>query len=88
MIQWTKLLNLLHLLQKILKRKFSIAHFTFHFFRFLSIDAGLRLLNQREHITHTKDTGCHTFWMERLQSINLLAKRRELNRTACYSLNG
>ena len=88
LIKGPHLFELLHLGQEIFQRELGIQHAFSEFFSFFFIHSGLRLFDQREHITHTQDTGCHTFGVKWLNGIEFFTKRNIFDRATGHCPNG
>ena len=69
-------------LQEVVERELAGAHPALHLLLLVLADGRLRLLDQRQHVTHPEDPGGHPIGVEHLELVELLADRGELDRLA------
>src|SRR5690606_7146209 len=81
-------LDLLNLLQEIVKAKLIFSNFLLDFSCFLLIILLLSSFNQRHHFSHAQNSICHTRWIEHINSFHFLASTYKLNRLINYRFNG
>ena len=58
--------HLLHLVEKVLQREGCSLHLRLHLQCFFLIERGLRLLDQRQHVSHAENAGRHAIRVEHL----------------------
>ena len=76
-----------HLLQEVGKIKRRLLQLFLHFFNISEFNLFLRLLHQREHITHPEDATRHPLGMKRLESLNFFARTDEFDRLTAHFAN-
>src|SRR5438034_2541569 len=73
LVERTHLPHLLELLAEVLQREAVLAELPHHVLGRLLVDGRLRLLHEREDITHAEDARGETVGVERLERVRLLA---------------
>ena len=81
-------MNLPQLIQQVIHIELIFFQFLCQFSGIFFIDGAFCLFNQRQHIAHPQNTGCHSFRMERFKIIQLFAHADVFNRLTGYCQNG
>src|SRR3712207_809223 len=78
--QITHLLDLLNLIQEVIKIKFILLNLLLKTTSFFLIKLFLGTFHQRNDVTHSQDSVSHTFRMEYIYGLELLTRTYKLNR--------